>query len=158
MCADGTRVSAGGTRATRSLVVAPHDPHNTSRAEAHGDAIVAGVRSLATFVDRVLLRWLRAAAHASRHRQPVLDLHGFGVADAIAATERFLEEARASGIDTVRIVYGKGRHSPGGRGVLREVIPRWLAADGRHLVASATPEPDAYGEDAAIVVSLHGAP
>ena len=110
--------------------------------------------SIAAWLDRVLLRWLRAAAPASSHREPLLDLHGLGVTDAIASTERFLEDARASGIATVRIVYGKGHHSPGGRGVLREVIPRWLASDGRRLVASAVPEPDAYGEDAAIVVRI----
>jgi DNA-nicking Smr family endonuclease len=116
------------------------------------------VGSLAAFVDRVLLRWLRAAAPASPRREPRLDLHGLGVTDAIASTERFLADARASGVDTVRIVYGKGRHSPGGRGVLREVIPRWLAGDGRRFVASAVPEPDASGEDAAIVVKIRSPP
>ena len=114
--------------------------------------------SLTAFIDRVLLRWLRAAAPAIPRGEPRLDLHGLGVADAIASTERFLVDARAAGIDTVRIVYGKGRHSPGGRGVLREVIPRWLAADGRRYVASAVPEPDAHGEDAGIVVRLRAAP
>jgi DNA-nicking Smr family endonuclease len=110
---------------------------------------------LGVFFDRVLLRWLRAAAPASIARQPLLDLHGLGVRDAIAATERFLAEAQAAGIAEVRIVYGKGRHSPGGRGVLREVIPRWLGDEGRRWVASAEPEPDARGEDAAILVRLH---
>lgn len=85
---------------------------------------------------------------------PRLDLHGFGVRDAIAATEAFLADSYRAGLDEVRIVYGKGRHSPGGRGVLREVIPRWLANEGRRWVASAAPEPDAHGEDAAIRVRL----
>lgn len=74
--------------------------------------------------------------------------------DAIAATERFLAEAWAAGIDEVQIVYGKGRHSPGGHGVLREVIPRWLAGEGRRWVATAEPEPDGFGEDATIRVRL----
>lgn len=69
-------------------------------------------------------------------------------------SERFLAEAVASGLQEVRIVYGKGRHSPDGQGVLREVIPRWLAAEGRRWVTSATPETDAYGEDSAIRVHL----
>lgn len=108
------------------------------------------------FVDRVLARWLGAASADVRRGIPVLDLHGFGVRDAISATEAFLRDARRAGIAEVRIVYGKGRHSPGGRGVLREVIPRWLADDGRRWVASAAPEPDARGEDAAIRVVLRG--
>jgi DNA-nicking Smr family endonuclease len=111
-------------------------------------------RVLTRWLDRVLARWLRAAAPATSSRLPVLDLHGFGVRDALALTERFLADAVAAGVPEVRIVYGKGRHSPGGRGVLREVIPRWLADEGRRWVASASPEPDGRGEDAAIRVRL----
>lgn len=106
------------------------------------------------FVDRLLARWLGAASADVRRGIPVLDLHGFGVRDAICATEAFLRDATHAGVTEVRIVYGKGRHSPGGRGVLREVIPRWLADDGRRWVASAAPEPDAHAEDAAIRVIL----
>lgn len=104
--------------------------------------------------DRALALCLRAASIALPGAEPRLDLHGLGVQDAIAATERFLAEAQQAGTPRVRIVYGKGRHSPSGRGVLREVIPRWLAADGRRYVASATPLPDAYGEDGAMRIEL----
>jgi DNA-nicking Smr family endonuclease len=83
---------------------------------------------------------------------PVLDLHGLGVRDALAATERFVRECAADGVVEGRIVYGKGRGSPGGRGVLREVVPRWLATEGAPWVASATPEPDASGADGAMRV------
>lgn len=106
---------------------------------------------LTEVVDRLLARWLRGLSGPTL---PRLDLHGFGVRDAITATEAFLRDAREAGIAEVRIVYGKGRHSPGGRGVLREVIPRWLAEEGRRYVVSAAPEPDAFGEDAAIRVRL----
>jgi DNA-nicking Smr family endonuclease len=114
--------------------------------------------ALGDFVDRLLMRWLRAAAPATAERRPCLDLHGLGLKEAIAATERFLAEAAAADAAEVRIVYGKGRHSPGGRGVLREVIPRWLAGDGRRWVLSAEPEPDVRGEDAAIVVRVRRRP
>jgi DNA-nicking Smr family endonuclease len=107
-----------------------------------------------SLVDRVLAACMRAASAALPGAEPRLDLHGLGVQDAIAATERFLAEAQRAGTRRVRIVYGKGRHSPGGRGVLREVIPRWLADDGRRYVARATPLPDARGEDAAMLVRL----
>src|SRR4029077_4673371 len=61
---------------------------------------------------------------------PTLDLHGYGVREAIAETERFLQHAQAQQEPVVRIVYGKGHGSPGGRGVLRDVIPHWLDRDG----------------------------
>ena len=105
------------------------------------------------FFDRLLLRFLRVARSASPP-VPVLDLHGYGVKDAIAATERFLADTSAAGVKEVRIIYGKGRGSPGGRGVLREIIPRWLATDATRWVVSATPEADSHGEDGAIRVTL----
>ena len=101
-----------------------------------------------------LLVRLAGAASGTSGGVPVLDLHGYGVKDALAATERFLGEAIEADVPEVRIVYGKGRGSPGGRGVLCEVIPRWLAHEGSRFVASATPEPDASGADGAIRVRL----
>jgi DNA-nicking Smr family endonuclease len=83
---------------------------------------------------------------------PTLDLHGLGVRDALAETEKFLREARDEGIPSVRIVYGKGRRSPGGRGVLREVVPRWLDNDGRSLVRRYERRPDVTGADGALIV------
>ena len=83
---------------------------------------------------------------------PTLDLHGLGVAQAVRETEDFLRTAQAAGARSVRIVYGKGRRSPGGRGVLREVIPRWLDSDGRPLVRSYERRPDSSGADGAVVV------
>jgi DNA-nicking Smr family endonuclease len=105
-------------------------------------------------LDRLLARMLGRAARSLPAGVPVIDLHGLGVKDALAATERFLRESAERGIPEVRIVYGKGRGSPGGRGILCEVIPRWLAAEGRRYVTSATPEPDASGADGAIRVHL----
>ena len=107
-----------------------------------------------SLLERLLANFMRLAAHAGPPRAPVLDLHGLGVKDAVAATERFLRDADAHAIPEVRIVYGKGHRSPDGRGVLREVIPRWLATAGAAWVASASPEPDASGADGAIRVRL----
>ncbi|MBI3767321.1 MAG: Smr/MutS family protein [Deltaproteobacteria bacterium] len=104
-----------------------------------------------SLLDRLLARLVRGAGARGI---PALDLHGLGVRDAIAATERFLADCAAAGVAEVRLVYGKGRGSPGGRGVLREVIPRWLAAEGARYVASATPEPDATGADGAMRVRV----
>lgn len=83
---------------------------------------------------------------------PTLDLHGLGVRDAIGETERFLQDAQAHGLGSVRIVYGKGRGSAGGRGVLREVVPRWLDGDGRQYTRRWERRPDASGADGGMIV------
>ncbi len=83
---------------------------------------------------------------------PTLDLHGLGVRDALGETERFLREAQAQGIGSVRIVYGKGRGSAGGRGVLREVVPRWLDAEGRPYTRRWERRPDVSGVDGGMIV------
>jgi DNA-nicking Smr family endonuclease len=87
---------------------------------------------------------------------PTLDLHGLGVQDAVAETERFVRDASAHGVAQIRIVYGKGLRSPGGRGVLREVIPRWLDDDGREWVERYERRPDATGVDGGVMVWLRG--
>ncbi len=85
---------------------------------------------------------------------PTVDLHGCGVRDALAETEAFLRHAQACGEPEVRIIYGKGLGSPGGRGVLREVVPRWLDGDGAVLVLRYQRVPDASGADGAVRVWL----
>lgn len=85
---------------------------------------------------------------------PTLDLHGLGVKKALAETEQFLREAQQSGIGSVRIIFGKGRRSPGGRGVLREVIPHWLENEGRAFVRRYERRPDSSGVDGGVVVWL----
>ena len=83
---------------------------------------------------------------------PTLDLHGLGVQDALRETEQFLRDAQAEGLGSVRIVYGKGHGSRGGRGVLREVIPRWLDTGGRVYVRRYERRPDASGHDGGMIV------
>jgi DNA-nicking Smr family endonuclease len=95
---------------------------------------------------------IRAVLREALGILPTLDLHGLGVKDALAETERFLREAQLQGIGSLRIVYGKGRGSPGGRGVLREVVPRWLEDQGHGLVRRYERRPDASGTDGALIV------
>ena len=83
---------------------------------------------------------------------PTLDLHGLGVKDALAETERFLRDAQSQGVSSLRIVYGKGHGSPGGRGVLREVIPHWLDGQGHALIRRYERRLDATGADGAVMV------
>jgi DNA-nicking Smr family endonuclease len=101
--------------------------------------------------------WLRQVRQTLRELfgiVPTLDLHGLGVRAAIEQTERFLRHAHTRGEPVVRIVYGKGHGSPGGRGVLRDVIPRWLERDGAALVERFERLPDASGGDGAAKVWL----
>ncbi len=83
---------------------------------------------------------------------PTVDLHGLGVKAALRETEQFLTEAQEDGLGSVRIVYGKGKRSPEGRGVLREVIPSWLDGDGRRFVRRWERRPDASGADGGVIV------
>jgi DNA-nicking Smr family endonuclease len=83
---------------------------------------------------------------------PTLDLHGLGVQAALRETEQFLAEAQEEGLGSVCIVYGKGKRSPRGRGVLREAIPGWLDGSGRRFVRRWERRPDASGADGGMIV------
>ncbi|MBP1712275.1 MAG: mismatch repair protein MutS [Deltaproteobacteria bacterium] len=86
--------------------------------------------------------------------QPTLDLHGLSVKEALRTTAGFVETSFRSGLSPIRIVYGKGLGSPGGRGILREVIPRWCEKEGKQWVESFKREVDLKGGDGAILLFL----
>lgn len=86
--------------------------------------------------------------------QPTLDLHGLSVKEALQTTAEFVETSCRSGLSPVRIVYGKGLSSPGGRGILREVIPRWCEKEGKTWVESFQREVDLKGGDGSILLFL----
>jgi DNA-nicking Smr family endonuclease len=94
-------------------------------------------------------RVLRAAFPAGC---PQLDLHGASVPEALESVARFLARAEQQGVDEVRIVCGKGRHSPGGVGVLRHAVPGWLDAHG--YAGRYRREVDRDGRDGALRVEL----
>ncbi|MDG2308730.1 MAG: Smr/MutS family protein [Candidatus Binatia bacterium] len=85
---------------------------------------------------------------------PTLDLHGFGVRPALDATKKFLEEAHARGEPEVRIIYGKGKGSPGGIGVLRQAVPAWIEQNAREQVDHFERQLDRSGDDGAMIVFL----
>ena len=77
------------------------------------------------------MTWLRnllRAAFPGHH--PELDLHGLRVPEALAEVQRFVARAEAQGVSEVRVVCGKGRHSPEGVGVLRTAVVGWLDTHG----------------------------
>ena len=90
--------------------------------------------------------------------EPTLDLHGFGVRAALDATRRFLEEAHAAGEGSVRIIYGKGRGSPGGIGVLRQAVPAWIEQNAGQWVERFERQLDASGNDGAMRIWLRRQP
>lgn len=115
------------------------------------------ISDMLTWVDRILARMTRLLSTGKlADTLPCLDLHELGVKEALAQTAKFLDEASRAGSDRVRIVYGKGRHSEGGRGILREAVPRWLAGEGRRWVASFSPVLEPTGEEGSVEVRLKG--
>ena len=95
--------------------------------------------------------------HATAGVQPTLDLHGLSVKEALGAVAEFVETSSCSGISPIRIVYGKGLGSPGGRGILREVIPRWCEKEGKIWVDSFKREVDLKGGDGSLLLFLRKA-
>lgn len=100
---------------------------------------------------------LRARLRSLFGLVPTVDLHGLGVQEALVATERFVRAAVGDGEPQIRIVYGKGHGSPGGIGVLRQVIPHWLAHDGAAWVERCERRLDATGADGSVIVWLRRA-
>jgi DNA-nicking Smr family endonuclease len=83
-----------------------------------------------------------------------LDLHGLSSAQAERALRRFCERTRGSRALAVLVVHGKGAHSPGGRGVLRDEIAGWLssAALAHRVLAFVTARPKDGGGGAVYVL------
>lgn len=59
--------------------------------------------------------------------QETLDLHGCTAQEAEDKSQRFIEDAGRRGLKVVRIITGKGLHSPGGKAVLPDLIELELA-------------------------------
>lgn len=89
-----------------------------------------------------------------------VDLHGMTQAQAHSLLLSFLRRAHAGGVRYVLIITGKGSSS-GGEGVLRRVVPGWLAtAPFRALVSSHDHAARNHGGAGALYVRLrrHPAP
>lgn len=89
---------------------------------------------------------------------PTLDLHGLSVKESFRMMEQFVVASFQAGVSSIRVVYGKGLNSPGGRGVLRDVIPRWCEKEGRVWVDWFQREVDLRGGDGSIVLYLKKKP
>jgi len=61
-----------------------------------------------------------------------LDLHGCTVEEALRRLRQFVAGCRGAGVRCIRVVHGKGTHSPSGAGVLRDRV--WEHLTRRHDV------------------------
>ena len=84
--------------------------------------------------------------------EATLDLHGLRAVEAKAELHRFIQTARARGMQAVRIVHGKGHGSEGGQPVLRPKIRQWLSEFAE--VLAFTPASPRHGGSGAVDVLL----
>ncbi len=83
-----------------------------------------------------------------------IDLHGLRTEPALRRLEHFVAEAAASGLRTVLVITGKGHHSPGGRGVLRQKVEEWIRGRSRARVRTWSEAPARLGGRGAFVLYL----
>jgi len=74
-------------------------------------------------ISRQVLRKLRRGQYSVG---AVLDLHGHTVDEARVALAMFLNQHRGGAHRCVRIIHGKGYHSPTGQARLKRLLNRWL--------------------------------
>lgn len=97
----------------------------------------------------------------ARGRLPIegrVDLHGMRQDEAHALLLSFLARAYAGGVRYVLVITGKG---PGGEGVLKRLVPKWLTTPAfRPLVSSHDHAARNHGGEGAIYIRLRkkGAP
>jgi len=103
----------------------------------------------------------------SRGQRPVdmaIDLHGMRQVEAHSALTRFIHRAHHAGASIVLVVTGKGGDGEASigheneRGVLRRVVPHWLADAGlRRFVIGYETAPRGHGGDGALYVRIRRA-
>lgn len=87
----------------------------------------------------------------------VLDLHGLSEPEAVMRVQEFVRTRRLRGMRCVQIVHGRGKRSPDGESVLRDVVVKTLREPPtcRELDAFAS-APEELGGAGSILVSLRG--
>lgn len=85
-----------------------------------------------------------------------IDLHGMTAFEARKALEAFLAKRRKEGDRVLRVIHGKGGHSPRGVSVLRGEIAAWLSQgpEKRHVAAFATAPQEDGGAGALLVLLM----
>jgi len=149
--------------ATRTAEVAPFRSDEESDARRRLDQLVTADVSFQIERDGDYVRGLRRGAQARPLRElakrpranQTLDLHGLTQREARDAVVAFVRKAHKDGLDVLCIVHGKGHHSEGGQGVLRDAVVEALTETPAALrVACFVTAPEALGGSGALLVEL----
>ncbi|MGH1542079.1 MAG: Smr/MutS family protein [Arenicella sp.] len=98
---------------------------------------------------RKLLNKLRRGDYSI---QGELDLHGMIAREAKPAVHEFINECAHNDVSAIRIVHGKGLHSPDKRPVLKSLLLGWLSKNQFVIAVCSTPGND--GSTGAVYVLL----
>ena len=149
--------------ASRTAKVAPFGRSAEDEARARLDDLVAHDVSFRIETDRDFVRAARVDAPPRLLRElsrrtrasETLDLHGHHQREAREAVVGFVRRAHKLGLSVVCVVHGKGQHSEGGLGVLRDVVVRALTETGAApLVYAFVTAPEVLGGSGALLVEL----
>jgi DNA-nicking Smr family endonuclease len=109
------------------------------------------VRAIRTDAPPRILRELARRTRASE----TLDLHGLSQREARDTVTSWVRQMHKKGLSILCIVHGKGQHSEGGLGVLREVVVRALTETSASMcVLAFVTAPEACGGSGALLVEL----
>jgi DNA-nicking Smr family endonuclease len=162
---DGKALRVGGAPRTpsRTAKVAPFGRGAEHEARARLDALVAQEVRFRIQQDESFLWGVRIDAHERTARElhrrtraaETLDLHGRTAREARDDITGFVRKAHRRGLDVLCIVHGKGQHSEGGKGVLRDAVLSALTETGAApLVLAFVTAPDVLGGSGALLVEL----
>jgi len=98
-------------------------------------------------------RILRELARRTRADE-TLDLHGMNQREAQDAVLSFIKRVKRAGLDLVCVVHGKGVHSEGGVGVLRDAVIAVLTGAAAPHVRAFVTAPEALGGSGALLVEI----
>jgi len=148
---------------SRTAMVVPFGKSAEDEARARLDDLVANEVNFRIESDRDYVRGSRVDAPARvvrelarrMHVSEKLDLHGMTQREARDAVVAFVRASHRRGLTVVAIVHGKGQHSEGGIGVLRDVALDALTKSGAsQLVYAFCNAADALGGAGALIVEL----
>jgi DNA-nicking Smr family endonuclease len=157
------RVGAGPKLASRTASVAPFGRSAESEARSRLDALVVEDVKFRIERDHELVEGARVELPARVVRElgrrmrasDKLDLHGKTQREARDAVTQFVRHGHRMGYEVICIVHGKGQHSEGGVGVLREaVVDALVNTLAAPLVRAFVTAPEALGGSGALLVEL----